>query len=322
VEKRGVIRVREEFTVTLPWHRYIAEWQLNPDGPRPFQREKGPGWNDVDEAVSWGRQRAPLVYVRLGEGWPDWYSAGERTGRHAPKRWPGAPRRRAGNRHRDYAGVVWIGEESPVLLPSGTWSALWLEDTGAGIENRDDFADAEAAIDWARERAPVVLVAEVPHGAGWRHGRPTYAIRSAGELDPPGDPLPRIRPRRGSTTMTWEACEQRASERLKPETYRRRLEDALDRDGDISSPACRLSDAEPRMWSRPAILTSDPAPRRADRLAPNKRPSGWVDVAFHVSASSRPEALRLAVQALHRAHAATGEELQAGIGNLTVRALD
>lgn len=148
--KRGIVRIRQEFKVELPWHRYTASWQPNPDGPaETFYYEDGPGWNDVEGAIKWGRQRAPIVYVRLGEGWSDVYNAGERDDhrRYPTKRWAGAPRRRAANRHPDYAGVVYIGEEFPSYVPTSEFTAWWTDDD-AELEHRDDFTDVEAAVDW------------------------------------------------------------------------------------------------------------------------------------------------------------------------------
>ena len=61
----------------------------------PEMLEQGPGWDDVEEAVAWGRERAPRVVVRLGRDESSIYSAGEirltrfsdGTGRDYPE-WP------------------------------------------------------------------------------------------------------------------------------------------------------------------------------------------------------------------------------------------
>jgi len=46
--------------------------------------EQGPGWDDVDEAIAWGRQRATHILVRLGSDDTSVYSAGEvRLSRYA-----------------------------------------------------------------------------------------------------------------------------------------------------------------------------------------------------------------------------------------------
>jgi hypothetical protein len=52
--------------------RYVGHWD---DGREPAQiLEDGPGWDDAEEAISWGRERAPKVFVRVG---PQVYSAGD-----------------------------------------------------------------------------------------------------------------------------------------------------------------------------------------------------------------------------------------------------
>ncbi len=40
----------------------------------PGVLEQGPGWDDIEEAIRWGRERAPKVFVRIGG---KAYSAGE-----------------------------------------------------------------------------------------------------------------------------------------------------------------------------------------------------------------------------------------------------
>jgi hypothetical protein len=79
VKRQGVVRISAQMRVELPWHRYTASWQPEPDAPaETFYSEDGPGWNDVEQAVAWGRQHAPIVYVRLGEGLSEIYNAGEK----------------------------------------------------------------------------------------------------------------------------------------------------------------------------------------------------------------------------------------------------
>jgi hypothetical protein len=43
----------------------------------PTILEQGPGWDDVDEAITWGRLRADRVLVRLGVDEGSIYSAGD-----------------------------------------------------------------------------------------------------------------------------------------------------------------------------------------------------------------------------------------------------
>jgi hypothetical protein len=164
IERQGVVRVREEMRVELPWHRYTASWQPNPDAPVPavpFYFEDGPGWNDIEEAIEWARRRAPIVYVRLGPGLREAYNAGEKDdhARHATERWPGARRRPAGDVHPDYGGVVYVDEEHPTYIPTGRFSAVWASASEEWLDDAEDFEDVETVIDWGRGRAHVVLVA-------------------------------------------------------------------------------------------------------------------------------------------------------------------
>jgi hypothetical protein len=55
---------------------YVGHWEH--EEPSPHMVEEGPGWDDIDEAIAWGRARAPLVIVQLGSSEEDTYSAGER----------------------------------------------------------------------------------------------------------------------------------------------------------------------------------------------------------------------------------------------------
>ncbi len=55
-------------------HRFMGHWEgpTKPDGS--FDHEDGPGWDDAEEAIKCGRERAPLVSVRIGT---TIYSAGD-----------------------------------------------------------------------------------------------------------------------------------------------------------------------------------------------------------------------------------------------------
>jgi hypothetical protein len=49
---------------------------IESETPTPHMIEEGPGWDDVEEAIAWGRARAPEVYVGLGGTGATYYSAG------------------------------------------------------------------------------------------------------------------------------------------------------------------------------------------------------------------------------------------------------
>ena len=60
----------EEWADDTP--RFHGYWD---SGTEPGQMlEDGPGWDDAEEAIRWGRERAPKVVVRIGS---QHYSAGE-----------------------------------------------------------------------------------------------------------------------------------------------------------------------------------------------------------------------------------------------------
>lgn len=325
MERRGIVRIREEMNVELPWHRFRASWQPDPNASADtFYSEDGPGWNDVEEAITWGRRHAPVVYVLIGTGRRDMFNAGERDddARHPTRRWPGAPRRRAGQRHPDYGGAVWVDEEQLSLIPAGRFTANWETDSGEWVESRDDFTDVESAIEWGRERASIVLVAELP--SQWSSVVPSYVIRSAGEADPPGERLERLRPRTGRETMEWLFASKRSATVLDPEEFGRKLQGALESDPDVTDPTCAVGDdgiGGGVAWSLPALVRSDDAP---DQPLPQEPafPQRWVDVSFRVLAPTRKRAFEAGLTALNRAVQASGESSYAWTGSIDVRSVE
>jgi hypothetical protein len=66
---------------------YSTYWEI--PGPKPGI--EGPDTDDVEEAIAWGRERASVVFVRLGPGDEHWYSAGDlpaRLGGQSFPQWP------------------------------------------------------------------------------------------------------------------------------------------------------------------------------------------------------------------------------------------
>ncbi len=299
MERHGVVRVREEVQVELPWHRYTASWQPSPDGPaHTFYSEDGPGWNEIEEAIKWARHHAPIVYVRRGHALTETYNADGTE-----------------ELHPDHGGVVYVDEEYPQFVPTGRFTAVWGSASGGLLEDAEAlFEDVEAAVDWGRERAPVVLVAELP--LAWSHV-PTYEIRSAGDEDPPGDPLERLRPRPGQETMEWSFATQETVSETEPDAFSRELEDALRKDSTVRDPVCRVLEEQPGFWSRRVIVAAEAA---GDAMAePPIR--GWVDVSFRVSAPTRKRAFEVAFAALHRARDTGEETVYSFIGNFTLHAI-
>jgi hypothetical protein len=73
-EKRGVVYISD---VPEGWpataHTYEGHWEWL-DAHERLAHEEGPGWDDPEQAITWGRERAPTVLVRIGFVT---YSAGE-----------------------------------------------------------------------------------------------------------------------------------------------------------------------------------------------------------------------------------------------------
>src|SRR5919204_3090395 len=120
IETFCIAVIRQEFERIDPDRKFVATWS------RQGTEVDGPGWESVEDAVAWGRSRAPYVLVRLRtegalDAWtwtehiyapPQWkeYSAGEKAparGEYAA--WPGGARGSSAPerpRHHQYGGVV------------------------------------------------------------------------------------------------------------------------------------------------------------------------------------------------------------------------
>ena len=90
----------------------------------------------------------------------------------------------------------------------------------------------------------------------WSHV-PTYEIRSAGDADPPGEPLERLRPRPGQTTMEWAFTTQETVIETEPDAFSQELEKALSKDSTVSHPVCRVLEEQSGLGS----LAKCPTPR-------------------------------------------------------------
>ena len=313
VQKRGCVRIRQEFRVEVPFYRYSGSWQPEPNTPPPlFYSEDGPGWDNAEEAIRWARVRAPIVYVGIGEGASEHFNAGERDGSGATERWPRVPRRAAANRHPDYAGIAWVTEEQLFHAETNEFNALWVDDESAVLE-RATFESVDAAIDWARERAPVVLVAEADWSGTVRlmrvAPRPVYKVSSAGDEDPARPRLPRLRPRAGETDLRWEHRIQLAARALTPAELADRLQDALAADPTVVAVTCSVNKRPPRSYSIPALLTKSAELQAVHASVKERRPQehDWVTIAFQVAAPTRRQAWPIAIHALHRALTGAGE---------------
>jgi hypothetical protein len=295
MERQGVVRIREEVQVELPWHRYTASWEpsLDVSAETLPPHVDGSGWNTIEEAIEWARRRAPVVHVRREHAVSETYEADNSEERL----------------HPDYGGVVHVDEEHPQFVPTGRFSAVWGSASGEWLEEAEKlFEDVEDAIDWGRERAPVVLVAELPVSWG---SVPTYEIRSAGDEDPPGAPIERLRPRPGQESMEWSFATQETVSETEPDAFSRELEEALRKDRAVRDPVCRVLAEQPGFSSRPVPVTTEDG-------EPSIR--GWVEVSFRVSAPTRKRAFEVASAALYRARDTGEETVHSFIADFTLHA--
>jgi hypothetical protein len=78
-ERHGIVYLAEDDGADP---RFGGYWD---NGVPPAMLEQGPGWTNAASAVAWGRERAPVVLIRLGHDRS--FSAGDRQplGEHLPE---------------------------------------------------------------------------------------------------------------------------------------------------------------------------------------------------------------------------------------------
>jgi hypothetical protein len=199
-----IVRILQEWRERPPDRLVVGHHEL-PGG----RAVDGPRWQSIDEAIEWGRARAPLVLLHAeGDAPPldgppyGWqlYSVGARAARRDGSALPAWPHAKdAAAETADLEGIVWLFQEEPWYEPLQTFTARlepeyvplppvlsrWLRhfDLPAAPEILEGVSLAEA-LAWARGRSPVVAVAL---------GIPScYTWYSAGSVPPPDDlpPLP------------------------------------------------------------------------------------------------------------------------------------
>ena len=80
MEKRGIVYIVDlladfpDGPLAEGGHRYTGYWDIHTGPDDPNDIEQGPGWDDTEEAISWGTERAPWVFIRIGA---QTYSAGD-----------------------------------------------------------------------------------------------------------------------------------------------------------------------------------------------------------------------------------------------------
>ena len=89
----GIVYIAEEVESDADggWRatgRYAGHWETGVEGAHKML-EWGPGWTDASDAIRWGRERAPLVLIRVGDPPRTYYSAGDRDPEDTQMpRWP------------------------------------------------------------------------------------------------------------------------------------------------------------------------------------------------------------------------------------------
>ncbi len=167
----------------------------------------GPYFDDVGDAITWGRQRAPYVYVNVitdkhaddDEEPEQQFEAGELCDETADiPRWPthiATVGQREPETERRYGGYVHVTEQWTPERRIGTrmYSGQLLEynphqqvekftELDATVIEQVDGVRLSEALEWARARAQRIIVRRVMFGPG-------YWNFTAGTLDPPGRSL-------------------------------------------------------------------------------------------------------------------------------------
>jgi hypothetical protein len=214
----GVVEIRARLVREIPSPRYSAQWQPDDRRRETFRDAE---FEELDAALGWGRARAPAVFVDVTE--EPFVRVRYQIGDHVWElpRWP-HPLPAAPPRVDGHGGTAYLRDE-----------ARWDEAGYLAVHRDDDVElelahheDVEAAIDWGRERAAVVVVELLPETFGWPP--PPKATRySAGVEDPAGERLLRLRPRPGRETMRWRGGYEDGESYVVEAATRREARDAI-----------------------------------------------------------------------------------------------
>lgn len=210
----GVVYIQPAYVGPIRENQVVGHWE-----PSSGEPQSGPGWVDPQDAIAWGRSRAPEVYLRFevrihkhqylrADGMPlrlnapvetctFVYAVGDRVrdkSAFAPdgfRPWPSRVPSPTGT-VADFGGVVYLEAEAerPELWPLRGYLACWEARHGAGlllaeVATPDVLVEVSDAVAWARQRAPMVLVCSGP---------PDYEYWSAGAVFPPGLEIPAWQP--------------------------------------------------------------------------------------------------------------------------------
>ena len=190
---RGRVEIREQLTCYVQSPRYAAHCERRTKYVEAM-------FDDLDEAIEWSRARAPRVHLNLRElpGAYVRYSLGDPGFAEEPwpRPLPPEPRRASG-----FGGQAYITDLAH-WVPDGFVAVHW--DGSSEVERTHYGHDLERAIDWGRARADIVIV-EAPPNSFSVPAAPKSIRYSAGNADPQGEDLPRLRPPSGEETIGWQA---------------------------------------------------------------------------------------------------------------------
>lgn len=70
-DREGIVYISRD--IGEAGQSFVGHWER---GDPPKMLEEGPGWDDPEHAIAWGRERADRVLIRLGDDETSIYSAG------------------------------------------------------------------------------------------------------------------------------------------------------------------------------------------------------------------------------------------------------
>ena len=74
--KSGIVYLAQRLEGWPGEPEFYGHWEV--DAPDEGPMLEGPGWSTAEEAIAWGRERAPVVIIRVGrQPWQQHYSAGD-----------------------------------------------------------------------------------------------------------------------------------------------------------------------------------------------------------------------------------------------------
>jgi hypothetical protein len=74
--KSGVVYIAQRLEGWPGDTEFYGHWEV--EGPDTGPMVEGPGWDTAEDAITWGRERAPTVIIRVGrQPWQQHYSAGD-----------------------------------------------------------------------------------------------------------------------------------------------------------------------------------------------------------------------------------------------------